>query len=654
MVLFRFFGGNNSKLQSDAEHAHSQPERIREDRSYELNCRQDGMTPFTERSSNNSLASISLATWASTLTSSLVTLRRLAGATEREFLQIGSEMQGVYQRSTALSLDALAFVEVASGEHVQNLIEQLRQILGEMEAYLQQTQLQNSNYCTAFETVQSLLAHIAAPLEGFRKMSKNLYILEVLIKIESAHIGESGSEFINLALDINKLTQQIKDKSNIITDHRLLLSSIISKNINEANTSHSTQKAMVLSTIDSTATSIAGLDTVNQRFLMLGNSISSASAENSNRISQIVQSMQFHDIFRQQVEHVIEALEGLLSSFSTHNIDAAAPEAFNVQEVINQAGDVCELQEAQLQFASAELYAAVASIVSNLADISGQQKSMAHDIYSQSGMNNTSDRSFIDDVSRHMTSTTELLTTCAGTNANLAVIMKEVTDTVDEITGFVADIEAIGQDINQIALNARIKAAGTGPEGASMCVLAEEIGHLSHGDVQCTESITSTLTEIHGTTGHLFDEAKSGEANLTVQLIDMKAALRDILGILENMGVELFSTLSRIHSQVNALAEEIEKINRSIDVHERTKAMADEVLGSLKQIFNESRALYPASEVFKEDLRRIAERYTMESERRIHEDIARKHGVKTASAPAQVTASSKAPDSEFGDNVDLF
>jgi hypothetical protein len=49
----------------------------------------------------------------------------------------------------------------------------------------------------------------------------------------------------------------------------------------------------------------------------------------------------------------------------------------------------------------------------------------------------------------------------------------------------------------------------------------------------------------------------------------------------------------------------------------------------------------------------MAERYTMESERRIHEDIARKHGVITASAPVEV-ASSKDSDSEFGDNVDLF
>jgi len=656
MELIRSIMGNraNVHLQSPVAPAHAAVDRRPDECFPPADIRPNERPPSSGSSRNIPPPSFPFEAWSSILSSSLETLRRLAGATEREFLHIGNEMQGVYQRSAALSQDARNFVEAASGERVQNLIEQLRQILREMEAYLDQTQVQNSSYCTSFDSVGSLLKKIAAPLEGFKRMSKNLYILEVLIKIESAHIGESGSEFINLAIDINKLTQQIKEKSNIISEHGLLLSSIISKNIKEANTALTTQKGMVLSTIANTVTSISGLDSVNQRFSMLGTSISSASSENANHISQIVQSMQFHDIFRQQVEHVIEALEGLLPSISGCRLDTAAPEGCNAQEVISKAGDVCELQEAQLQFASAELYAAVASIVSNLSDISGQQKQMARDIYSHTGMSNSSGGSFIDDVSHHMTSITELLTTCAGTNADLAVIMNEVIDTVREITGFVADIETIGHDINQIALNARIKAASTGPEGASMCVLAEEIGHLSHGDVQRTESITSILTDIDATTGHLFDEARSGEEHLTVKLIEMKAALNDILAILENMGTELFSMLSQIHSRVNSLSVEIEKINRGIDVHERCKAMADEVLGNLRKIFNQSRGLYPASAAFKEDLRRMAERYTMESERRIHEDIARKHGVIPSSAPVAAAASAKDADSEFGDNVDLF
>ncbi len=616
--------------------------------------RLDAAGEFPGENSTPPSASCSFAAWASTVSSSLVTLRELSGATEREFLQIGSEMQNIYLSSSTLSQTAHTLVEVASGERVQTLIEQLRQMLHEMETYLEHTQIQNSNYCTTFSMVEGQLEQIVGPLEGFNKMSKNLYILEVLIKTESAHIGEIGGEFINLALDINKLTKQIKEKSARINEHKMLLSSLIAKNMHWAQSALSTQEQQVLSTLGNTVTSITALEATNQQFFRLGSTISSTSTENANHISQVVQSMQFHDIFRQQVEHVAEALEGLLPAIEAISLETAPHDEASRQEVISRAGDVCELQEAQLQFASAELYAAVTSIISNLSDIVGQQKLMAQDIYANSGMSNAAGRSFIDDVAFHMSSITELLTACGETNNDLAVIMKEVTDTVGEITGFVFDIEEIGQDINIIALNARIKAASTGPEGASLCVLAEEIGHLSHGDAQRTDTITSTLNQIHAATGTLFAEAKSGEATLAAKLSEMKATLHEILDILETMGMEVVSLLSQVQHQVNALSEEIDTLNRGINVHERAKVMADTVLAHLQQIFVESRNVLPASAAFKEDLRRMAERYTMESERRIHEDIARRHGVQATAASVQAIAESTNTDSEFGDNVDLF
>lgn len=595
-----------------------------------------------------------IAAWAATLSSSLVILRRLAGATEREFLQIGSDMQAIYLRAATLSQTAQDLVEVASGDRVHSLIAQLRQILAEMETYLEQTQVQNGSYCTAFATVEKLLQQIADPLEGFKKMSKNLYILEVLIKIESANIGELGGEFINLALDINTLTQQIKDKSNTIQDHRSLLAAIIAKNSQVAGAALTTQEGLIRSTLDNTVTSIAELEGANQRFFELGSTVATTADDNSNNISKIVQSMQFHDIFRQQVEHVIEALEGLQPALAGNSIGDQDPADNRIEALINRVGDACELQEAQLQYATTALYMAVTAIISNLTEISGQQKLLARDIYNNSGLNNGTGRSFIDDVSFHMASITELLTSCAATNSDLAGIMAEVTDTVETITGFVADIEGIGHDINLIALNARIKAASTGADGASLCVLAEEIGHLSHGDAQRTDIITATLREIHTTTSTLFAETTSGEANLSARLIDMKTGLNTTLVAFAQMGSDLQSLLAQVQNQVNTLTGEIERITGAINVHQHCRDMADEVVAGLQQIFAQARALSPASAAFKEDLRLMANRYTMESERKIHEGIAQKHGLLASTPRAPVATSPKTADSEFGDNVDLF
>ena len=596
-------------------------------------------------------ASDALNSWIALLSSSLTILRQLAGSTEHDFLQIGSQMQGIYQHSITLSQTAHHLAEAASGERIRVLMGRLRQSLREMEEYFEQARSRNSSRCAGLSSVKNSLQEMIEPLRWFKKMKKYLYIFEVSIKIESTYMGEMQSEFANLAVDINKLSKQIVEKSIIIDENRNILSSIITNNILNINESKSIQETVIDSTIKETESSIDKLEYANQHFSSLGNKISAVSDENSENISVIVQSMQFHDIYRQQVEHVIETLEGLMASC----IEAQTGDAdTDHRELIIKIGDACELQEAQLQFASINLYEAVSAIVSNLRDIGAAQERLTGEIYTQTGVIDTSSIAFIGDVGEHMASITNLLATCTDTNRKMAAIMAEVTGTVDTITAFVSDIEDIGHEIIQISLNARIKAACTGKEGAALSALSEEIGQLSSEAVQRTDLITETLTAIQTITGDLSAEAGNDDTNLSDTLSGVETELNETLIILKNMESELLSLFPRLQTQVNSLTREIEQITDSIDVHDRTRRMADEVLAGLQQVFTQARTLHPASDAFKEDLRLMGKHYTMESERRIHEDIAGKHGGRAAKSPKPALREPKPADSEFGDNVDLF
>ncbi len=594
--------------------------------------------------------------WAAILSASLAALNRLTGSSEHDFLQIGSRLQEIHQRSLALSETAQRLVDAASGDRIQTLMERLHRILQEMKAYLEQTQESNLKSCTTLNTVKTLLQQIIQPLAGFKRMSKNLYILEVSIKIESTYSGEMEGEFLNLAQDIKKLSGQIKEKVTTVQDHRQRLSAVIAKNIADIHAAKSNQDTQIRSVMSDTAASLSGLQSVNERFFRLGEKIATLSEESSNSISDIVQSMQIHDMYRQQVEHVIAALEEVPFPTGETKIESPAGTNPGYQELISKAGDICEIQEAQLQCASAEFHLAVSSIVTNLRDISSRQKRMRQDILSQTEAGNASGTSFVDDVSEEMSSIADLLGSCADTNNELAELTKVVTSTVEEITLFVADIEDIGHEIIQIALNSRIKAAYTDKNGAALSALSEEIGQLSHHAVQSADKITATLVDVHSATKVLAAEASSNEETLGTRLSGMKEELSITLRFLEEMRSELLALLPQIHTQVESLTGEIEELAGGIDVHERAKTLAAEVVQNFQRISRESRALYPASAAFKEDLRLLAQRYTMESERRIHENIAGKHGmsIATPQAPISETSQDTDADTEFGDNVDLF
>jgi methyl-accepting chemotaxis protein len=363
--------------------------------------------------------------------------------------------------------------------------------------------------------------------------------------------------------------------------------------------------------------------------------------------------MQAHDITRQQVEHIVEALERLNA-----NISAIRDDAQDLQEgrsLVVETGDVCELQSAQLRHASSEFHAATCSIVDNLRDVARKQAQMTDETRAVAGIGDTAGHSFIEGMSQGMSNVSTVLANCAQVNREMSDTMKSVASTIGEIAGFVTDIEDIGMEIDLIALNAQIKAAHTGREGAALGVLAEAIKRLSLDAVTQTEAVSQTLTRVNEVTEHLFNEAEEDNVQTGSRIKVMEAESREILDELGGMNADLFAMLSGLNDKVRDLADDIDQSTAGIDVHENTARMAKEVVAVLDRIVANARELEPASTEFKENLRHMEERYTMQSERNIHAAIARSRGVAWAAEAAPGGQQEKSGvESEFGDNVDLF
>lgn len=595
----------------------------------------------------------SFVVWQPLLCSSLDTLKQLAGVSEKDFLQIGEQMEMVCARAAEISKEAGLLVEVASGSRMQALLERLRQMIGDIEAYLANARVRGGESCTTLGGVQGLLDQVATPLAGFQNMNMTLHMLGISIKIESARLGEMGNEFVNLALDVEKLSRQVEDKSGAILGHRQSLLEMIAINQSSLQTSESVHYAEVTQALHNSATGLHELEAANDRFTGLGARVVATSADIAANIGEVVASLQFHDINRQQVEHVMQALQQLSAAVTMANETSQDDESRRA--LVVEVGNVCELQEAQLHFASKELHTAVTSIIENLRHVGVKQTALGQETLAASGVMEVSDTSFIDGISQGMASVTAVLTDCISTDHDMAATMQRVAATVAEITSFVRDIDEIGFEIVLLALNAQIKAAHAGERGAGLGVLAEAIRQLSDEAVQRTDAVSVTLKEIHGATEHLAMDSNDDEAKLCARLMTMEGELADILRMLGEMNAELFELLSKLQGMVNDLSVEVERITSRIDIHERSKVMADEVITVLARIVSQSRDLEPASTDFQEQLRRMEEQYTMESERRIHDAIALKHGVLLASASqGQTGDSASGSDSEFGDNVDLF
>lgn len=610
------------------------------------------VTTYPSPLNNARFESEILCEWQAMLAPAIDTLRKMAGTTEDEFLQIGSEVQGFYQRSVDISMMSDKLIKIVSGEGGISLTNRLQQIISEMEEYLANARIRSGDSCSTLQKIQELLETLTYPLQGFQKMNKTLRMLSISTKIESSRLGELGSGFINLAMDVEKLSHQVNDKSVSIMAHREMLAKMISSNLSDVRSTESNQDAQVVSSLNNASESLQELKTVNERCTQFAASASSISADVTASISEAVSSMQMHDMTRQQIEHIVEALERLSADLPVSGDMAVDQDRSRV--LIVETGDVCELQEAQLRFASDELFTAVCGIIDNLRDVANQQQMLAHETRNVTGTADAAGASFIDVMSQGMKTITSVLVACAQADRNMSDTMKSVAQTIGEIACFVTDIEEIGTEIDLIALNAQIKAAHTGPEGAALGVLAEAIKRLSDEAVRQTNSVASILNSINSVTEHLSLEICNDDKQSGLQITTIQDELDIILKTLGEMNSELFSVLNDLSECVDSLTQDVDKATCAIDVHDRTKAMASIVLSDLDKIVSRARQIEPASNEFKQNLLHMEQRYTMESERHIHEALARKRsGLSAVAAPTAANAGTT-DDSEFGDNVDLF
>lgn len=591
-----------------------------------------------------------LAGWLKMVISSSDRLRVVAATTEGDFLSIGARMQDFYQRSTEITAMAHSLVVSVSGEECQMLIDRLRHMMVDMETYLVIARKQSHESCTALARVLDLIDGVSEPLASFNKMTKTLRMLGVSTKIESSRLGEMGIGFQTLAMDVEKLSQLVSDKSCRIMGHRQLLASMITGNLHVVRQSEAMQDAQMKGVIADTSHNLEELVAVNSRCNSFGSLVASVSGEVSRDIGEVVSSMQMHDMTRQQIEHIVEALERLSASLEESSSSESTAE--NLRGLVVEAGDVCELQSAQLRFSTSELYRATESIISNLRDVAAKQAQLMADTLNISGVSASGGGSFMDAMSLGLGTITSVLAKCTESGNGISATLASVTDTMQEVGGFVTDIEQIGSAIDLIAFNAQIKAAHTGHEGAALGVLAEAIKRLSVDAITQAEAVSGILYEINNSTGSVYCDAENEIRNLSDLLNTMGNDLSVILEALGSMNNELVKLLASLSESVASLKDDIEETTLGINVHESIDKTTCEVMAELDRIVKQSRECEPASSEFISNLHHMEDRYTMESERYIHESIARKRSGQGRVEKLQTVIANA--DSRFDDNVELF
>ncbi len=581
---------------------------------------------------------------------------RIVPGTEEQFLLIGSRLNRVYSDVENIAKLASDLVGLLDSSAMKGTIAQFREVLSQLERYIESFHHRFESGYAALKDVGNAVSDVGEPMANFRKIVKKLKILGISTKIESAQLNKMEIDFVNLAGDVEQLSELIRDKSAAIEKHREGLMALTQGTLMKIFQINQKSRNFTSAALADINSSIVVLEERNELSFGTADSILSRSHATREQVGEVVMSMQFHDITRQQIEHIVEVLEALEKR---HGTSSPIEGDDHNGMVFAEALVVSELQRAQLVDARDKFIKAVRVIMHNLRGISVNIGRIIDEIQKMTGATDVSSDNFLSNIETATGAVMDKIDSGNRAEDEFNDAMIELSTAVSTIAGLVDDIEEIGEEIELIAINARVKAARTGEEGAPLGVIAEAIWHLSL-DATSQKSVISGLLKKVVTATEGLRSATAAERSDT----DASGTIAELSGIVE--------ALRRMKDDVTQLVNEIGSASRSlsgligetiadITVHDdlesdigNTCAVFDEFIMQAKQ------NVTPAEidEARRQSFEYIQENYTMQRERAIHYSIASNVIPIDARAKDQGAAPEIFDDAtgseELGDNVELF
>jgi methyl-accepting chemotaxis protein len=614
--------------------------------------------PFDETSVDRDIGRdlLQLEAWEKRLKTVGSELDTLGHATEHAFLSVGARLSDFYERALTISRQSSSVASSFSGEDVATATQGLQDLLENSRSFFKKTRNDSDQDVEMLQGILKTMEGIRKPIAGFRKIVKNLSILSISTKIESAQLHDDGHDFTTIADDVERLSVLINSSSADILSRAKDVSGSVEHALAGVLTLQTRQKEKVRSILDRTHTTLAFLIEKNVSSAETVNRISTEFETITRNIGEVVSSIQFHDITRQQVEHVKEALDVAAAALSSRLGDRSAITGADIDELTLDTRAVCALQKAQLADSGFQFAGATKSIKENLRGIAAAIADVYALLEKLAGVQDETSSSFFTSIESEVSSAVNSFQEFGEGIRRLSKTVEDLTETVRDMSKFVDDIENIGMDIELIAVNARIKAARTGSEGAPLGVIAEAIQRLS-ADAQIQKgAMSDELKEIISTVDRLHSLTSTSSNQQTTETTEMLKNLDSLLGVLRSMNKSALSLLSSIQEQGRRLAADMESTAGSITVQEEFGAKVSKGIESIEVVIAESRKILPEGDESKGAglLKSLEKNYTMYSERNVHESYRKANGADPAPFAPPAASIESQLDAHFADNVELF
>ena len=572
------------------------------------------------------------------LDGAITDLETLNRSTEQDFLVVGEKLMEFLAAARRIAADISALSELNSATNGARA----SRVLGGVLERSRETQARAEAGDRTLQVVCDATRQIGRTFGGFGDTVAVFRVLGSLTRIETARLGDAGSEFGSLAEEVNAVTGSIETSGQGILE----ASSILHRNMQTALARVAGLRASELKELPALAAEVmSSFGSLEERYRRASEASRRQAAEYeevSAVIGDVITAIQFHDITRQQVEHVAEALKRLRAEFGQGSADPLDTVA------------VLTLQSSQLSNAERLFATSAGRIERDLDGIAQRVRNMAEASKTLMGSSADEGSSCLLQLEGHFTDILKVAGTCAGAEADTRATLAELEDAVGRMRESVEEVRRIEIRIRRMAINATVRAVHIGDAGNALNVLAEVMQRLALDSNDITNKVAAGLDAIAEAATCLSGgsdwQAASEDAASDTVLTEMRGAILELHSSSESS----FSRLHQITALSARLGEEIQSARAGFSVGAVFTEAIDRARGALEQIGGQA-GLARRGDVESAGERRLedsAQHYTMHAERVVHESVTTGEATGPA-APADASRAVSGAE-DLGENVELF
>jgi len=564
----------------------------------------------------------------------------LRAPTEPAFVAVGDALlrtSGMLQRLegdfAALALRLQASDGATAGAALTDVLGRIGQLAGE-----------EAHKVAVLEQVATAAEDTGTPLRRLGKIIGEVEALSVNARIEAAMVSVADVDFSVFTTEISRLGSQAGRAVDSAADHLARLSPAIAA----AKAAELAFERSDGRELDAVRGRLGGcLATLAERQRRAGQAagaVAQRSRQIAERLAACIAELQINDLTSQRVDHIAQALRRLDEVLDPGRITADCQWAAELDGERRQAliASVCRLQAGQLDQAAAEFCRDVGRLKANLATLAADAGEVLAEATTLLG--GASETSFVEALRAEAERAAALLGSYATAEERLRGTVERVSSGFAAMAEDLAGIQSLDADMRVMGLNASLKCGRLGPTGRALGVVAQELRGCSRRTEEVTRTVAaaiSTAVAVSATLSRRAGADLDGAAGLVKAMAGSIAALDALGGALDGAIAGLAAGCSQAAGLLSQAAANI-AVDRDFavgaqGVTARLKAIADQVTVS------------PAmAETIQADIRALLTgRYTMASERILHDLFADGGDQLTHAAKAEAENGNAAVDSCF-------